>query len=204
MVYYDYIEIGTSDFDTEIEKATEDTVGLTIEPLKHYLDKLPNKPKCIKINSAISTYDGHIDMYSIHPDVIEKYNFPFWVKGLNSINHYHPQALYYVKNLNLNKDEIFSIDKVEVMQFKTLINKYHITGCQYLKVDTEGHDHVILNNYLDLINNYNQNLLADKILFESNFLSDNNEITKLIQRFSKFGYQILHQTPEDTLLYRPV
>ena len=54
---YDFVEIGTSDFDTLIESATDATVGLSIEPVKHYLDRLPDRPGVRKIWSAISADD---------------------------------------------------------------------------------------------------------------------------------------------------
>jgi hypothetical protein len=41
--HYDFIEIGTSDFDTLIETSDDKTVGLSIEPIKYYLDRLPER-----------------------------------------------------------------------------------------------------------------------------------------------------------------
>lgn len=38
----DFIEIGTSDFDTIIQSNTYKH-GLSIEPIKYYIDRLPNK-----------------------------------------------------------------------------------------------------------------------------------------------------------------
>jgi hypothetical protein len=49
MTFYDFIEIGTSDFDTEIEKK-DNKIGISIEPIKYYLDRVTNKPNCIKLN----------------------------------------------------------------------------------------------------------------------------------------------------------
>ena len=46
---YDFIEVGTSDFDTLIQDATDNCIGLCIEPIKFYLDRLPNKPNVKKI-----------------------------------------------------------------------------------------------------------------------------------------------------------
>ena len=48
--HFNFVEIGTSDFDTEIQKAGDSDVGLSVEPLKKYLDRLPNKPNCVKVN----------------------------------------------------------------------------------------------------------------------------------------------------------
>ena len=58
-MFLDFIEIGTSDFETEIQK--KDTkIGLSIDAVKYYIDKLPNKNGCIKINNAISNFNGEI------------------------------------------------------------------------------------------------------------------------------------------------
>ena len=46
---YDFIEIGTSDFDTLIE-STQGKIGITIEPLLFYLENLPKNPSVIKVN----------------------------------------------------------------------------------------------------------------------------------------------------------
>ena len=39
---YDFIEIGTSDFQTLIEEASDEAIGLSVEPISYYLNKLPN------------------------------------------------------------------------------------------------------------------------------------------------------------------
>ena len=38
MPFFDFLEIGTSDFDTEIEKSDNTRVGMSIEPIKYYLE----------------------------------------------------------------------------------------------------------------------------------------------------------------------
>ena len=49
----DFIEIGTSDFDTIIQLADDNTVGFYIEPINFYLDRLPNKPNCQKKSTVL-------------------------------------------------------------------------------------------------------------------------------------------------------
>ena len=43
---YNFIEIGTSNFDALIEECNDNSKGISVEPIKHYLDALPNKKKC--------------------------------------------------------------------------------------------------------------------------------------------------------------
>ena len=52
--HYDFIEIGTSDFDTLIQKCSDDSVGLSIEPLKSHLDRLLNKPNVKKARKPVN------------------------------------------------------------------------------------------------------------------------------------------------------
>jgi hypothetical protein len=52
---YDFIEIGTSDFETLLQESSG--VGLSIEPLKFYLDNLPNKDNVMITESWYGNYD---------------------------------------------------------------------------------------------------------------------------------------------------
>ena len=51
----DFVEIGTSNFETLIQLASEDSKGLSVEGLKMYQDQLPDKPNVQKVNAAISS-----------------------------------------------------------------------------------------------------------------------------------------------------
>ena len=39
LVNYNFIEIGTSNFDTLIEKANEDTMGISVDAVKYYINQ---------------------------------------------------------------------------------------------------------------------------------------------------------------------
>ena len=47
---YNFIEIGTSNFDTLAQRATDEHVGLSVEPVKEYLEELPKKKHITKVN----------------------------------------------------------------------------------------------------------------------------------------------------------
>lgn len=164
------IEIGTSDFRTLAGKEN----GLFIEPVKEYFDRLPN---CTKENVAISNYDGEINLYYIPSKVIEIESIPNWVRGCNSVNSIHPTILLYGWQ-NFVKGEV-----VKVVRIKSLIEKYDIKQIDVLKIDTEGHDSVILNDFLDTVD-----ILPKTIQFECNVLSDTKEINKLLYRLERLNY----------------
>lgn len=189
---YDFIEIGTSDFETLLESSVTE-IGISVDPLKIYLDNLPNKDNVIKSNYAITNKDGVTDVYWIDPKDIEKYNLPIWLKGCNSIVEPHPSVVKELIEKNLT--EIYKKSECKCLTWTTFVEIYDINYVEYLKIDAEGHDCVIINNILD-----SNIILPKKILFENNELSDKIFVSKTLERLQKFGYRITHQMGTDVLV----
>jgi hypothetical protein len=191
---FDFIEIGTADFDTLIQRASATDRGLSIEPLGFYLDKLPNKPNVIKYQAAVSDTDGFADIYYIEESKIKEYNLPYWVRGCNSINKPHQftrqkigPELYY---------KLATVEKIPTVSWKTLIDTYCIQSIGHLKIDTEGHEHIILKEYFkECIKN--PKLFAKKIEFEYNETSNKQELDKIISELTNYRVTYLK---EDVIL----
>lgn len=165
------IEIGTSDFRTQAGNVD----GIFIEPVKEYFDRLP---KCNKENVAISNYEGEIDLYYIPSNVIEKKKLKSWLRGCNSVGKMHPTIIksglsrYCVK------------ETIQVVRIKSIIDKYKVAFIDLLKIDTEGHDCIILNDYLDTVE-----ILPKVIQFENNILSNKEDVFFLVKRLQNLGYK---------------
>jgi FkbM family methyltransferase len=183
-MHYDFIEVGTSDFRTLIQTCKDNEIGLSIEPIKMYLDSLPDKPNVTKVNCAISNINGTIDVYYVKPEDIIKYNLPNWVRGCNSINKPHPTVL----NLLGDKhDSVITKEVVQVINWSRLVDIYKIESIKYLKIDTEGHDGLILDDYYNTCLS-NVELLANTIIFENNILADIELNNSVINKFLNLGY----------------
>lgn len=207
---YDFIEIGTSYFSTIIETVNENTVGISIEPIKHYLDRLPDKKNVKKINAAISNYNGTGYIYYIPDTIIKKYNLPDWLVGCASIDKPHKsinREIQWVNNLidpiltpiNIDIKELVIKQEVPVINFYQLILDNNITEIDYLKIDAEGHDTVILKDYLDICETDNS-LYAAKIEFETNELSSEADKKAIIDKMVSVGYKITNRAYEITLV----
>lgn len=164
------IEIGTSDFRTLAGKVD----GLYIEPVKEHFDRLPD---CNKENVAVSNIAGELDIFYIPSEVILAYKLPNWIRGCNSVHAIHPT----VKAQGYS--HLVVHDRVKVVRIKSLIEKYNITEIDTLKIDTEGHDCIILNDFLDTVD-----ILPNVIQFESNVLSSVNDVMELVFRLTDLGY----------------
>jgi FkbM family methyltransferase len=186
--HFDFIEIGTSDFNTLIQKAGPATVGLSVEPLIDYLSRLPEKPRVTKVNAAVSDKSGHMDIYYVPDDVRKEYNLPSWMKGTNKIGAPHPTVMRYLAKHGLPAS-LMHHRRVPVLSVATLFRRYHVGSVEYLKVDTEGHDAVILGAYLDMVERQPA-LRAQRILFESNALTAREDVAALSERLRSLGYQV--------------
>ena len=131
-----FIEIGTSDFDTLGYLAEDGWKGIFVEPVKELLDNLKRYDGCIYENCAIL---DKMDTMTI------RYYDPEWAKGwrrgvgsLSSINNFN-------SNPDLKEHELTS--EVEVVTLDYLIKKHNVKSIDYLKIDIEGLEYLILDNY---------------------------------------------------------
>jgi hypothetical protein len=181
---YNFIEIGTSDFDTLLQTTTGE-IGLSIDPIKLYLDNLPDNPCVIKVNCAISNRNSVADVFWIDPKDIEEYGLSGYLRGCNSIIKPHSTAEAELKSAKL--DFLMKQSSCDLITWKTLVNRYDVKNVELLKIDTEGHDCFIVNDILD----DNSGILPRKIWFEANVLTNPKFVEKTVERLKSFGYSVI-------------
>ena len=185
-MHYDYVDIGTSDFEHSGELINNVKV-LLVEPLMCYYNKLPNKDNITKANYAISNFIGSTKIYYIDPDDIKKYDLPEFLKGCNSIINEHNTALYELKKTNL--EHLYKCETVKVITLENLFSQYNVSSITNLKIDTEGHDHIILKQVLELVK---EDFLINTIQFEyfvfGDFFNNVAELNLLLEQFNNIGY----------------
>jgi hypothetical protein len=192
---YDFIEIGTSNFDTLIEAADDITVGLSIEPIGYYLDQLPDRAHVKKLDIAVSRNDkfGFMDVYYVPERVIRARRLPDWLRGCNSVGDYHP------KHIELAVRDLVQIDTVEIMPIGELFDCYDVTELDYLKIDTEGADCDIMYQLNLFLQNQPESRYPKKILFETNELADRSQVESIKSLFNTLGYRVT-RSGYDTVL----
>ncbi len=158
-----FLEVGTSDFNAMIQTAPDDMSGISMEPLKFYLDNLPDRPLVKKLAAAlVAEATPYIDMYYIEPEVIadpknELYDF---MKGCNSVGKPHDYHLRYngfsngwedenVIIRNLLEEGLVTHIKVPALTFEQLMGVYDLDYVGTIKLDTEGQDSPLLQSILD-------------------------------------------------------
>jgi hypothetical protein len=84
-VHYDYVEVGTSDFDTLLQSSPENYTGLSVDAVPVYLSRLPNRTNHHKWNAGLAYRSGMDRVYYIHPDDIAAHKLPDYLKGCSAV-----------------------------------------------------------------------------------------------------------------------
>jgi hypothetical protein len=197
---FDFIEIGTSDFDTIVQGCPEDSVGLVIEPLGIYLDRLPDKPRVTKVQAAVAIDDVERMslVYYVDPDDIQKHGLPEWLKGCNSIDGYHYQ------HRKLGITEMVQTEMVRQVPIGKVLDDHQVGRIKVLKIDTEGADCRILLAFFRhwVGSGKGRDGLPRRIVFENNGLTDALELERLLAFTGAVGYIRGQQSGDELTLYR--
>lgn len=184
---YDFVEVGTADFSALIETADEHAVGISIEPIRAYLDRLPSPPGVRKLCVAVSRTRnrGETQVHYIPRETIEQHNLDLWLAGCNSVGDLHRAH----KLLNLHEHVVS--ETVAELPLPEIMLMNDVTELDLLKVDAEGGDSDILLTYLDWYLEYRNVPLPRRIVFETNILTPHNTVQRVMSRYTQeLGYRV--------------
>lgn len=137
-----FIEIGACDFDNNIDLLDAGWRGIFVEPIQQYHDnlvwKLQGKNADV-IRAAITDFNGTVKMDTVP-------NTQDWMRG---ISHISSDVTDNTVSGLVKKNAINAMQVVEVpaMTMDTLLSDSNVTEIDFLQMDVEGHELVILNNY---------------------------------------------------------
>ena len=141
-----FIEIGTCDFDTCQRLADNGWQGIMLEPnpqaFKNMNKVMEGYDNVITLQYAVSDYEGMIELGVSKQDYPDK-----MVRGMSSIvadNHKGAKVFEYN---NKSKTYLDKVIKVPCTRLDTLIYENGITNIDFLKMDVEGHEMNIIEDY---------------------------------------------------------
>lgn len=211
-MHFSFVEIGSCFFSTALKKYYSDKHKcIMVEPIKKYLDNIPVKKNLIKSNYAISDYCGDGEIFYTQSGVekgtfieeewydIKNINLRKQVAsaGSNSLNKPHPNA----KKFKWSQAR----EKCKVLTFEAFCLKYGISSIDYLLMDTEGCDLIILKSLLNLLKS--KSIQINKLIsFESNWLNNQAEQEKVAYQICKIlNFKLKYSNDKDNniILFRP-
>ena len=188
---YNFIEIGTSDFEALIQVSDENTIGISVEALPFYLERLPDKKNVKKVNKIIISekhYEKEVIIFYIEPEVIDKHNLPWWIRGCSSIHKPHQSVV------DLGYGSLITSKTIEAVTIKQLFEENDVESVDLLKVDTEGYDCHILQSMIE-----QTKIRPKRIIFEVNKLTSNELYTETL-RMMIDEYKLILRSEADAVL----
>jgi len=214
---YDFIEIGTCDsWYTLISSADNLTRGISVEPMKIYLDRLPLKALVTKVNAALVDDETieNIDTYYITEEDINKYDLGGGLKGCNRVGRPHDLHTTFPGKLgvqawhdnpdrstlqtrNLVEEGLVKRSVVPCLTFKKLVEKFDVEYVKQIKIDTEGMDCQLMNSILNYYEQHPDAKMPKRFQFESNAHNKREDVDFVCDRLEKFGYTFEQRTYND-------
>lgn len=184
---YDYIEIGISDGLNLCQKYP-DKLGITIEPLKFYFDKIELSPNNTKINISLSDLVGKVAIFYVDPISFHQENFGTNIKITYGVKK--PPS-YIVEHLtNIDKLDQLKTTVVECIDWTTLISRYNISQVDVLKLNISTQNIDIIDNILAS----QSKVLPNEIYF--NFESS-LDAESILGKLKNDGYRVVNSMGEE-------
>jgi len=201
MVHYDYIEIGTSDFDTICQSSEPGAVGISMEPVAAYLHNLPDKLGNIKIEAAlVPKHQASQSIYWLPARAILEYGLPKWLRGCNTLGAPHRSVIEYLKAHGLS-ESLLDSRHCKCMTPSELVEQYQPGSIGVLKLDTEGMDSILVTAWAELCKG-SQAPLPEVVWWECNNLSTLAEIAAAQQSLLDLGYELHHRNSVNCMMMR--
>ena len=161
----EFLEIGTSDFDTLIETSYPGP-GKSVEALQFYQDRLPDRADVQKINSAVISETeiifgkSNARLFFVHPKNISRFSVNQDVRGMSTIDLPNPQVLSMLQRRGLSN--LLESVEVPTTSYSRLVAGAESIGL--VKLDLEGSEPAVLGDLLKECGD--RGLCPDRILFE--------------------------------------
>ena len=176
-----FIEIGTADFETFEYLAEKGWKGIFVEPVKEMLDNLKRYDGCIYENCAILDKMDTMTLRYYDPEWAKE-----WRRGVGSLSGINN----FISNPQFEKHELTK--EVDVVTLDHLIEKYNVKRIDYLKIDIEGLDYLILDDY-------SWKIKPDILKIEHKHWKNHGiSVTDYITKLEDMGYSVTKE--EDDLM----
>lgn len=195
---YKFVDIGCCNYCCSGDIYGLDEKHLYVEPIKEFIDVIPEGKGTVKENAAISNTNGTTKFFTpkLHGNV-EYYSRDEMLK-ITADKKLHDEwqlknREYAHSGIEKNPRTILLQETiVNCMTLETLFNNHNVTEIEYLKIDVEGAESIILKQLLSLMLKGSIKI-TKQIIFEYNYLSNNKKLDRLTKVIcDNFGFKSEH------------
>ena len=224
--HFDFIEVGTSDWGTLTQfcagvkagsmlasdmRTSIDSLrwvrGLAVEPVREYLDALPQLPRVSKVEAAMGEISGDATLYMVSTENVQRYLYKnpvlgyvmWYAKSLSCVGRPHPQLSRMLREVG--RDDLLEQRSIRVLSWADLCTLHGVASVDIVQLDCEGMDCAVLRGLLAHCDR-NPASLPRVIQFEANYLTDLAEIDAILAALAARGYQVRMRGPSNIIVER--
>jgi len=206
---YKFVDIGTCFYATSIDDFGLHVDGILVEPIKKFLDTIPNSPTIKKECSAISDNNGLGLIYTyFSPEQLAQTKLEYFTEeqrrqmikdktfasfladmlpsaGISSLK---TRDKWINPEFQINPPPCYEYP-INYITLTSLIEKYNISEIEYLRIDCEGHEPKILKQVYEQLKS--NNLAVREIQFErdkKDTFSINSDLNLITSDIISLGY----------------
>jgi hypothetical protein len=204
-VDWDFIEIGTSDYETlNMDSSRVTQRGLSVEPVTYYYKKLQKTRLHQTLQAAVidDRQAKNLSVFYIDPDILREHpEWPEWVRGVNKMSEVHHTAEGFLRSQNMDPGRCMRNESVRAMPMYDLLASHGACRIGFLKIDTEGMDCPLTLAYLRFLLEQGAECHADAIQIELNENTPRRSQEVVLRYLTLFGYTKAQLQQADVKLF---
>lgn len=126
-----FLEIGSCYYNTLNDFSDNNWKGIIVEPVEKYLNLIPRKKNITYLNCAVDETNGQRTLYMVDEPIVETDSDYAGMSTFHKWDFVNTTPTY-----------------VKTKTYLEVIEEGKLESIDYLKIDTEGHDWIILQNVI--------------------------------------------------------
>jgi len=190
--------------------------GLAVDPISEHLQSLPNLPRVEKVEAAMDEWSGQDLFWYVSPKNIHAHKAVYWAYfsddwwswkvdvmhfagSLGSLGKPHPNLDFMLRSVG--RSDLLEKRHIEVLDWSSLCNRYHVRKVDVVQLDCEGKDCAIVRGMLKHCDK--EPLALPRILqFEANHLTPEEEILDTLRSLAQRDFIVRYRTNSNILVER--
>lgn len=184
---YDYIEIGISNTENLCQKYP-DGIGITIEPLKFYFDRIKTSTNHVKLNISISDDNGKVAIFYVDPISFHQENSSLDSKITYGVKNPPSDILQYLTNIG--RLDLLKSTVVDCIDWDTLVSRHDISDIDILKLNISSQNVELITS---ILSSESQIRPKEIYLYYNTYF----EKEAILHKLESSGYRIVNQKNDE-------
>ena len=187
----DFVEIDVNSSDNPIREYPEEARGIYVNPLKHQLERLPDRKHIARVCTAVGA-ESRATLFFVRTEDINANKLPNWLKRRNSIGRPNVDLVRQLRKYR--RSYLYRHIDVGMCSIVDLLDDHNVMQIGLLKIHSGGQDCDILKGLISHCAEL-PSRWPDKILFGCDAMCNPKDVNYVVHKLSYEGnYKLVLKT----------